>query len=142
MSLTKYTVITFQHTLKYSRLSISPASGSDYFYLNLDSGMITVARPLTGTNVNTFQITISVTDNGYPPRSSITPAIVTVQVLRNQFDPFFLNTPYSVTIPETTSISSSIIQVTARDQDTVSVAQNSAQITIYHVQINAFDNYA
>lgn len=61
-----------------------------------------------------------VTDNGIPTRQALSPAIVSLTVLRNQFDPFFVSSPYVATIPETTSTGSSVLQVTARDQDTVS----------------------
>ncbi|KAJ8316548.1 hypothetical protein KUTeg_005899, partial [Tegillarca granosa] len=84
----------------------------------LDTGLLTLARTLTSITTNQFQITVSVTDNGIPPRVCTFPAQVTIQVLRNQFDPFFLNEPYVTTIPETTNIGVNVLQVTARDQDT------------------------
>ena len=56
-------------------------------------------------------------DKGTPSRTSI-PSKLTVTVLRNQFPPEFLNTPYSQRIDSTTSTASRIFQATARDNDT------------------------
>lgn len=105
--------------MRYARLSITPTGLEDFFYVNFDTGLITVARMLTQTQVNSIQMTFTVTDNGIPARSSNTPAIVSIQILRNQFDPFFINTPYITTIQETTPIGTSVLRVTASDQDQV-----------------------
>lgn len=110
----------FQHNLRYSRLSITPTGLEDFFYVNFDTGLITVARMLTQTQVNSIQMTFTVTDNGIPARSSNTPAIVSIQILRNQFDPFFINTPYLTSIQENVPIGTSVLTVTASDQDQVS----------------------
>ncbi|KAK3089813.1 hypothetical protein FSP39_006721 [Pinctada imbricata] len=101
-----------------------PSNTEDFFYLNADTGLITLARSLTQTSTNNFQLTVMVTDNGIPVRQANSPAIVSLTVLRNQFDPFFVSSPYVATIQETTNIGTSVLQVTARDQDTNQVFSN------------------
>lgn len=57
-------------------------------------------------------------DLGTPRRNSTNAADVFINVIRNNFSPQFINTPYSVNIAETVPGGSSIFQTTAIDQDT------------------------
>ena len=83
--------------------------------------MLTVARPLTDSAVDQYQISASVSDNGIPSLTSQQSALITINVLRNKLDPVFLSQDYRVTIPETESIGNSILKVSAVDQDVVSL---------------------
>ena len=60
---------------------------------------------------------VTATDDGLPNRSSTINARVTINIIRNENDPFFVNTPYVTTIPETTGLGNVVITVTARDND-------------------------
>lgn len=60
---------------------------------------------------------MAVNDNGTPQRSAARNAFVTINVLRNQYTPFFINEPYRVDLGSNIGISTSIIDVTARDLD-------------------------
>lgn len=64
-----------------------------------------------------LQAVVNVNDNGTPQRSASQYAYVTINVLRNQYTPFFINEPYRVDLGGNIGISTSIIDVTARDQD-------------------------
>ena len=57
-------------------------------------------------------------DMGVPVRNSSQPANIFINILRNNFPPQFINTPYSVNIQESHSGGSSVFQTTAVDQDT------------------------
>lgn len=96
-----------------------PTNLGDYFYLNPYNCLLALSESLTSIGVSRVELTISTTDNGIPPRSSNINARVTIIIVRNENDPFFLNTPYITTIPETESPGSVVITVTARDNDNV-----------------------
>lgn len=64
-----------------------------------------------------IQAVVAVNDNGTPQRSAARNAFVTINVLRNQYTPFFINEPYRVDLGSNIGISTSIIDVTARDLD-------------------------
>ena len=59
------------------------------------------------------------TDLGVSPLQAPEEARVQITVTRNQNSPLFVNTPYSVTIPETEAITTSILSVSVFDADTV-----------------------
>lgn len=50
-------------------------------------------------------------------RESLTPALVTITIKRNQHDPLFVGDPYEITIPENMTIGSSVVQIQALDSD-------------------------
>lgn len=63
-----------------------------------------------------LQMTVRVSDQRQPVEKSSS-AQVTVNVLRNLNKPYFRNNPYSRQISELTTVSTSIITVTAVDDD-------------------------
>jgi len=66
-----------------------------------------------------FQFSVSLRDNGQPTiRSATNQATVTIVVQRNNFPPLFFNSTYYTTIQESASIGSSVMTVSAQDQDT------------------------
>ena len=89
----------------------------DWFYLNPYNCLLTLSQSLTTIGVSQVEMDIQGTDNGFPPRSATTIARVTINIFRNQNDPFFVATPYVTTIPETTVVGSNVLTVSARDQD-------------------------
>ena len=65
--------------------------------------------------LHVFQLTVALEDQA--GRNNINTATLTINVIRNQFTPFFINDPYQVAITEGVGLSPSIYQVTARDND-------------------------
>lgn len=94
-----------------------PQNLGDYFYLNPFNCLLTVRESLTTIGVNVVEMIVSGRDNGIPNRSTNINARVTINIYRNENDPFFVNTPYIRTIPETTQIGNTVLTVTARDND-------------------------
>ena len=60
---------------------------------------------------------VTATDQGIPPKMAAVE--VEMNVLRNQFDPVFTSKLYNISIDEVTSYDTSILTVTATDQDSV-----------------------
>jgi len=89
----------------------------DYFYLNPYTCLITLRESLVTIGVSQVEMFVTATDDGLPNRSSTINARVTINIIRNENDPFFVNTPYVTTIPETTGLGNVVITVTARDND-------------------------
>ena len=52
-------------------------------------------------------------------RNNLNTATLTINVIRNQFTPYFINEPYSVVINENSGTLQNIYQVTARDDDAI-----------------------
>lgn len=116
----------FQHTVRCDVASVTapnvfnpPSNLDQYFYLNPYTCLLTVRESLTTIGVNEVRLSVTATDNGIPNRSSTFNAIVTINIIRNENDPFFVNTPYITTIPETTTLGSLVLTVTARDNDNI-----------------------
>lgn len=114
----------FQHNVRCGVASISapnvfnqPANLGDYFYLNPYTCLLTLRESLTTITVSTVELFISATDDGLPNLSATFNARVVINIVRNENDPFFVNTPYVTTIPETTALGTVVITVTARDND-------------------------
>lgn len=63
-----------------------------------------------------LQFNIQITDNGIPPLTAVSQAVVTIEILRNQFDPIFAG-PFEETVNENAPIGQSVIKVSANDQD-------------------------
>lgn len=61
------------------------------------------------------QLLVRARDQRVPEKSAT--ATVTVRILRNNLHPFFERIPYSVAIPETTTVGSFVYSVQARDLD-------------------------
>ncbi|RUS85645.1 hypothetical protein EGW08_006591, partial [Elysia chlorotica] len=110
------------NNVKYALVSANPTEGSNFFFLNADTGVFSAARPLTETTTNAFTFSVVATDDGLPPLSSNINAQITISIDRNLFAPIFINTPYAVTIQETESVGNNILQVNARDDDPVGSA--------------------
>lgn len=62
-------------------------------------------------------MTIVANDNSNPSKTGFVEAFITV--IRDQFPPTFIRTPYRQTIDEFTQIGASVYTVTATDQDLV-----------------------
>lgn len=94
---------------------IGDDDGTVYFGFNAASGNITVARDLTTDTATYYQLRIEARDGGSPSRSAT--ALVGINVQRNLFDPQWRDLFYNVTIDETQQLGTTIIQLSAQDQD-------------------------
>jgi hypothetical protein len=66
----------------------------------------------------TLQLSVVVSDTGVPSLTSSQRASVIINVIRNQFPPNFINTPYATTVNRTIFQGTTIFTVSAVDQDT------------------------
>lgn len=66
-----------------------------------------------------FQLRVAAADTAYPFETAT--ATVDITVSRNEGAPVFMNIPYEVTIPESTSVGTCFLNLTAIDSDGVSV---------------------
>lgn len=78
-----------------------------------------------------FQFNVRAVDNGVPPQQSSTLAQVSISVDRNQFSPLFVGGPYEEIIRENVPVGTSVLQVSASDND----PQGSAFSNISYVLI-------
>lgn len=53
-------------------------------------------------------------------QSQIAEALVSINMIRNENPPIFVNEPYTTTVPESISLGSSIYKISATDADNVS----------------------
>ena len=104
------------------RYILKSSAGSEYFFINEETGMIFVARSLAldAQSSPSYNLVVGAFDLGTPSRSSALDANVFITVTRNQFSPVFSNAPYFQSIEQTLSVGSSVLRVTATDADTVS----------------------
>lgn len=137
----------FQHTVRCDIASISapnvfnqPTNLAEYFYLNPYECLLTLRESLTTIGVNSVVLTVQATDDGIPQRLATFNAQVTIDIIRNENNPFFISTPYETTIPEDRQLGSLVLTVTARDNDNnVSIemqnitAVNSDFSSKYHI---------
>ncbi|XP_035677121.1 protocadherin Fat 4-like [Branchiostoma floridae] len=98
-------------------LTYTISSGDLYGQFNVDStGQLTVSTGLDYENTTQYQLTITVADNGSPSLS--TEVAVTMEITGvNEFQPVFTLNPYSVSINENISLATSILAVSAQDDD-------------------------
>lgn len=74
-----------------------------------------------------MQLIIGAYDLGTPSRSANIDATVTLSVVRNLQTPYFLQSNYVTTIQENQATGTSILQVSARDDDTTVSFLTSSQ---------------
>ncbi|GFR89571.1 protocadherin Fat 4 [Elysia marginata] len=98
---------------------VSTQLALEYFLVNSVTGDISVRSVSLYTDTNTlYTLTVQAQDLGVPAPLIASPsAIVNINVLRNQFAPVFINTPYQSTIQPGTTPGTNIFTVTATDSD-------------------------
>nr|XP_034314273.1 protocadherin-like wing polarity protein stan [Crassostrea gigas] len=84
----------------------------DFFYLNAETGVITLKSLLTSTILNSFTFDVVARD----PSGKTGNAVVTVTVTRDQ-PPVFVSTPYRTSVVENRLINSKFFTVAANDPD-------------------------
>ena len=100
--------------LRYSMVSADPEDYS-YFYLNPETGVISLRQSLFDTSISQFQFSVEASDQSNPERTAT--AGVIIDVVRDEQPPVFVSEPYSTSIIETRAIGSQVYQVTAIDTD-------------------------
>lgn len=108
------------NTITYTMTDFSFNSlSAQYFTVNSATGAITLRQSLLNDNSDTRRYTfrVSITDNGFPQRTSDQTANVEINVLRNTQAPFFINTPYDRSIDYTVALGYSVFTATAVDND-------------------------
>ncbi|XP_046583162.1 protocadherin Fat 1-like [Haliotis rubra] len=115
-------------------------SGLTFFNVNSQTGEVTVVNNLVQDSNTRYQLTVQATDRGASPLSSAQPASVTINVVRNQASPVFVQTPYDTTVLRTAGANTPVVTVTATDADTRSpyneVTYGIASMTIDRFRIN------
>ncbi|KAK7482291.1 hypothetical protein BaRGS_00026419 [Batillaria attramentaria] len=105
-------------TLRY-RLEASPTSlaGLRYFWIDPDTGFVRVQASLKDNSRvdTTYSLTVVVNDQSLPPKEASAPLTIIVQ--RNKNTPFFVTTPYRLTISEK-SATGSVVYTTVEARDT------------------------
>ena len=87
----------------------------------------------------TAQLRVRATDNGFPVSQSASLAEVIINIIRNEFAPFFVSEPYQTIIREDIVVGTSILRVSARDGDTSS--SGFATITYSLIGDDAMPSY-
>ncbi len=102
-----------QGRLQYEIRGVAP--GSDYFFMEKNTGTIKVARPLNDQTATSYILLVVVWDSGNPQIEVDT--TVTITMRRNEFVPTFFPTRYEASISEHDPIGRNIVTVNATDQD-------------------------
>ncbi|XP_067670938.1 protocadherin Fat 4-like [Haliotis asinina] len=110
-----------QSTLTFSLQDSSGNFASSFFRIDAASGNIFARLPLTQdlTHRNSFEFSVIATDQGVPAQTSVPPARVRVNIIRNLYSPVFQSEPYSARIDFTAPVNSPVTNVLATDADTV-----------------------
>ncbi|XP_015246288.1 PREDICTED: protocadherin-23 [Cyprinodon variegatus] len=96
------------------RLLSSPLNA---FYIHPDNGSIFTKRPLrTITNSNLIHLLVEARDGGDPIRSTVT-SVDLVILDSNDHQPLFHQDVYTLTIPEDTSPETTLLTLSAQDED-------------------------
>ncbi|XP_060080745.1 protocadherin Fat 4-like, partial [Ylistrum balloti] len=82
--------------IKYSIVDGTPYT--TFFFLNADTGVITLQGLLTTTNVGNFSFNVQASDQGNPEKISL--ARVHIIIMRDAFRPVFRATPYNANTNE------------------------------------------
>ncbi|KAL5018742.1 hypothetical protein ScPMuIL_004464 [Solemya velum] len=104
----------------YNTLVFTITGNSDFqnfFQINPSTGEIYVIKNLRDTTIDTFTTSVSLRDDGKPSRFAVSEASVTVNIIRNDNTPYFLNIPYFKNVDQTLNQGVSILTATARDND-------------------------
>lgn len=96
--------------------TISDGNTDSCFNIDMETGQLKVLMPMDREHRDLYLLNITIYDLGNPQRSSWRLLTINVEDA-NDNSPVFLQDSYSVTILESSSIGTEIIQVEARDKD-------------------------
>ncbi|XP_025835928.1 cadherin-related tumor suppressor [Agrilus planipennis] len=95
--------------------SVVGGNGSDFFIIDKLTGWISLAKKVTGVGI-LYELRISATDKGVPPqKDEVTVTLITSG--ENKFSPIFTALSYQVIVPENEPLGSTILVVSASDND-------------------------
>lgn len=97
--------------------SISSGNIDSCFTIGMDTGLMTVFKPLDRERRDRYVLNITVYDLGLPSKSAWHLLTVHIQDANDNAPLFLQNGDYTVVIPENTPIGQEVIQVGATDQD-------------------------
>ncbi|XP_046579035.1 protocadherin Fat 4-like [Haliotis rubra] len=92
---------------------------SPYFYIERQTGIITLRESVLNADISQVLILLRACDNGIPRQCANSSA--GIDIIRNQFSPVFQNLPYEIVLPEATEASTqaTLLNVSAIDQDLI-----------------------
>jgi len=100
------------------RVSYAVASGNEDAAFSLDptSGILAVTRPLDRESQNRYQLNVTASDHGKPPKSSWQLIHIQVEDI-NDNPPHFLRSIYETSVAENAGVGTFVIKVSATDKD-------------------------
>ncbi|XP_046579032.1 protocadherin Fat 4-like [Haliotis rubra] len=102
-----------------SQISVPFGLTSPYFYIERQTGIITLRESVLNADIIQVLILLRACDNGIPRQCANSSA--GIDIIRNQFSPVFQNLPYEIVLPEATEASTqaTLLNVSAIDQDLI-----------------------
>ena len=101
--------------ITYVLVADSSVTAMQYFFIEDESGIIMLRKPLTDGGMETFTFRVRAYDEGIPKRFAEVEVFVNVR--RNQFPPQFIGAPYQVKVSENKDSNSGLATVRAEDKD-------------------------
>lgn len=105
--------IGINRKIKYSFVD----SFNNHFKIAMDSGIITLAKPLDRELRAVYNLTVKATDQGTPQLATLSTVIVNVQDI-NDNPPEFVTKYYFATVPEINAVGTDVVRVLATSKDT------------------------
>uniref|UniRef100_A0A9J8A7C3 FAT atypical cadherin 3a n=1 Tax=Cyprinus carpio carpio TaxID=630221 RepID=A0A9J8A7C3_CYPCA len=96
--------------------NIRSGNQQGHFTININTGAISVSRPLDFESCKDYFLTVEATDGGTPPLSAVTMVNINLTDV-NDNAPMFSRDAYSVSISEDANIGDTVVKVTAEDVD-------------------------
>ena len=99
------------------RYAIVDGLGKDKFAIDPSTGYISTRTSLDREIQDSFTLTLKAEDGGSPPRTSKASLTVTVEDINDNQPYFESSTPDTLSLPENTPLGTTVLTVTARDDD-------------------------
>ncbi|XP_055053281.2 protocadherin Fat 3a isoform X6 [Misgurnus anguillicaudatus] len=96
--------------------NIRSGNQQGHFTININTGAISVSRPLDFESCKDYFLTVEATDGGTPPLGAVTMVNINLTDV-NDNAPMFSRDAYSVSIIEDANIGDTVVKVTAEDID-------------------------
>ena len=93
---------------------ILSGSGSSHFSIHSQTGLVSLAQALNYEEVAMYVLTVTVSDG----QGGANTTTITVEVINQNDDPSFVNTPFSAAIDENIEIGTQVVLASAFDEDT------------------------
>eukprot|EP00118_Oscarella_pearsei_P012437 m.91691 g.91691 ORF g.91691 m.91691 type:complete len:1711 (+) comp36705_c0_seq1:99-5231(+) len=96
--------------------NISSGNTGSAFSVHSTDGIVTIAKTLDRETVARYQLTLTATDSGMPPKTGIATLVVSVSDI-NDNEPAFTLSSYTANVVENGAIGQLIVQVSASEKD-------------------------